>query len=146
MNQIDRSKSLQQLDGKIWGKPTIESHLVNECQRLHRLPLSDFTVEDLRIMIGQNIGLEYLVPLALERLRDDPFAEGACYPCDLLVSVLCSNAKFWESYDELCGPLVAIATRAFDRFPTMPDIASEEVTSAVSRAFNRFREHRTKPA
>jgi hypothetical protein len=143
MRQFDRSKSLQQLDGQDWGEPTYHSHLVIECHRLRRVPLRDFTVEDLRITIGQNIGLEYLVPLALERLRDDPFAEGAYYPCDLLVSVLRSDAKFWQRHPELREQLVAIAERAIDLFPTRPDIASKIVTNAVARAYSEFRERQT---
>ncbi len=75
MTRFDRTKSLQELDGRDWSEPTYPSHLVNECLRLRRTPLCNFSIEDLRIMIGQNIGLAYLVPLALERLHDDPFAK-----------------------------------------------------------------------
>jgi len=139
MRQIDRSKSLQQLDGKDWGEPTFDSHLVTECHRLHRVPLRDFTVEDLRITIGQDIGLEYLMPLALERLHADPLSEGAYYPCDLLVSVLGSDAKFWQSHPELREQLVAITKRAIELFPTKPDVASKTVTRAVTRAFDEFK-------
>ena len=145
MRQFDRNKSLQQLDGQDWGEPTYHSHLVTECHRLRRVPLRDFTVEDLRITIGQNIGLEYLVSLALEHLRDDPFAEGAYYPCDLLVSVLRSDAKFWQRHPELREQLVAIAERAIDLFPARPDIASKIVTNAVARAYSEFRERQTPP-
>jgi hypothetical protein len=53
--QFDRAKSLQELEGHDWGDPSYDSHLVTECHRLHRIPLCDFTVEDLRITIGQNI-------------------------------------------------------------------------------------------
>lgn len=134
----DRNKSLQQLEGEDWGEPTFDSRLVKECHRLHRVPLRDFTVEDLRITIGQQIGLEYLVPLALERLHHDPFAEGAYYPCDLLVSVLSAEARFWRSHPELREQLVAITERAISLFPTVPDIASKTVTRAVKRAYEEF--------
>jgi hypothetical protein len=134
----DRNKSLQQLDGQDWGDPTFDSHLVIECHRLHRVPLRDFTVEDLRITIGQDIGLEHLVPLALERLHDNPFAEGAYYPCDLLVSVLGAEARFWQAHPDLCDQLIAITERAILLFPTVPDIASKTVTRAVSRAYEEF--------
>ena len=62
--EFDRSKSLEELEGHDWDEPTYDSGLVTECHRLHRVPLCDFTVENLRITIGQIIGLEYLVPLA----------------------------------------------------------------------------------
>ena len=45
-------------------------------------------VEDLQIMIGQQIGLPYLVPITLQRLRANVLAEGAFYPGDLLANVL----------------------------------------------------------
>jgi hypothetical protein len=94
----------------------------------------------LRITIGQNIGLEYLVPLALERLGDDPFAEGAYYPGDLLVSVLGAEALFWQGHSELREHVVAIADRAIALFPTKPDVASKTVTRTVQRAYLEFRE------
>ena len=136
--QFDRSKSLQQLDGEDWGKPEFDSRLVAECHRLRRVPLRDFSVEDLRIMIGQQIGLDYLIPLALERLDDNPFSEGAYYPCDLLVSVLGAEARFWQSHPELRERIVAVAERAISLFPTMPDIASKTVTRSVKRAYEEF--------
>ena len=64
------NKSLQQLDGQDWGEPAFDSRLVVECHRLRRVPLRDFTVENLRITIGQSIGLEHLVTLVLERLHE----------------------------------------------------------------------------
>ena len=80
-------KTLQELDGEDWGEPTYPSHLVNECHRLRTVPLKDFRVEDLRRLIGQKFSLEYLVPLALERLEADPWIDGD-YEGDLLNSVL----------------------------------------------------------
>src|ERR1700674_4972099 len=98
MKAFDRSKSLQQLGWQDWGEATYDSDLVTECHRLRRVPLRDFKAEDLRIMIGQHIGLELLVPLALEQLREEPFAEGDYFPGDLLVSVLSANAGFWHAH------------------------------------------------
>lgn len=120
MRQFDRNKSLQQLDGKDWGEPSYDSHLVTECHRLRRVPLCEFTVEDLRIMIGQQFSLEYLIPLALEQLRAEPLAEGAFYPGDLLEAVLRAGGQFWQQYPELRDEAVAVAAvaaRAAYSFP-----------------------------
>src|SRR6476620_11148465 len=73
---VDRNRTLTELEGRDWGAPAYSSHLVTTCHRLRHKPLLDFTAEDLRIMIGQNISLELLVPLAIERLELDPLAEG----------------------------------------------------------------------
>ena len=96
MLPFDLNQSLQDLEGEEWDEPTFDSHLVTECHRLHRVPLRDFTVEDMRIMIGQHFSLEFLIPLALERLRQEPLAEGAFYPGDLLAVVLRAGAAFWQ--------------------------------------------------
>ena len=135
----DRNQSLQQIDGKNWGEPTLNTHVVKECHRLRQIPLCRFTIEDLRLAIGQSMGLEYLVPLALERLRDDPLAEGAYYPCDLLVNVLGVDQEFWKRNSELRDQTAAIAEQAFALFPDVPDIANSIVTKVVHKAYNAFR-------
>ncbi len=136
---FDRSKSLQQLEGEDWGEPTYPSHLVCECHRLRRIPLREFTVENLRIMIGQNIGLQYLVPLALERLQTDPYAEGDMYPGDLLVSVLRSDAEFWRRRRELRQQLAEISERTIGPSKTSPVNADETEVGYVAEAYAEFK-------
>lgn len=85
---FDRSRTLDELDPPVWGEPTYDSYLVTTCHRLRRKPLTEFSTEDLRIMIGQGIGLRWLVPLALEVLEKDPLAAGDFYSGDLLAAVL----------------------------------------------------------
>ena len=139
MNDFDRSKSLQELEGVDWGDPTFGSHLVTECHRLHRVPLCDFSVEDLRITVGQDIGLEYLVPLAIEKLRENPLAEGDCYPGDLLSNVLSADAAFWRAHLDLHKQLLPIAERALAVVSADPDICYEVVFESVSTAYEKFR-------
>src|SRR5882757_1092873 len=68
---------------------------LTECHRLRCIPLHEFTAENLRIMIGQQIGLPYLIPLALEMLRGNPFTAGDLYEGDLLAAVLRADSRFW---------------------------------------------------
>ncbi|WP_462254752.1 contact-dependent growth inhibition system immunity protein [Ferruginibacter sp.] len=92
-----RQKTLENLEKDFWGKPDYDSHLVTRCHDLRKLPLDNFTTEDLRIMIGQEIGLHYLIPLALEVLRIDLFAEGDFFEGDLLKNVLAIKTDFWNN-------------------------------------------------
>lgn len=96
--KFDLNRSLQELENCDWGEPMYNSHLVVTCHRLRCVPLKQFNIEDLRIMIGQNIGLEYLVPLALKHLHRRPLAEGDFFPGDLLTSVLRVEANFWVQF------------------------------------------------
>jgi hypothetical protein len=109
-----RDLTLDELEGVVWGEPTYDSHLVLTCHRLRRKPIGEFTVEDLRLMIGQKIGLAYLLPLALEHLEANPFAAGDFYPGDLLEVVLRAEAK-WADRPELADRMREIARRALAR-------------------------------
>jgi len=96
-----RSKTLQELEEQDWEEPDFSSRLVRTCYALRRKPLRDFTVEDLRIMIGQNISLSYLMPLAIEQLQRDPLVAGDFYPGDLLANVLKVESNFWQLHPHL---------------------------------------------
>lgn len=96
LKHFDRHKTLEELEGDVWGKPPFPSHLVMTCYALRKKILKDFTVEDLRIKIGQNDSLKYLIPLAIEVLQKNPFADGDYYEGDLLGSVLSVKKEFWQ--------------------------------------------------
>ncbi len=107
----DLSKTLDELEGVAWGPPPYGSYLVTTCHRLRKKPVGQFTVEDLRIMIGQEIGLPFLVPLALEVLEREPLAEGDFYPGDLLKSLLGVSGEFWHREPEWRERLHGVVAR-----------------------------------
>ena len=74
-----------------------ESYLISTCNKLMSKPLKDYNVENLRIMIGQDIGLQFLIPIAIEILNKNILAEGDYYEGDLLKSVLTSDEEYWKS-------------------------------------------------
>ncbi|NNJ55824.1 MAG: hypothetical protein HKP14_06815 [Bacteroidia bacterium] len=92
------TESLESLENHSWGEiPKDESYLVTTCHKLRKKQLANFDSEDLRIMIGQNIGLKYLIPMALDTLNKNILAEGDFYEGDLLSSVLTSDSKYWKN-------------------------------------------------
>ena len=96
--KIDLYKTLEELDNDIWTAPAGEfSFLVLTIHRLRKKPLKDFTIEDLRIAIGQNLNLIHLIPIAIKELRQNILAEGDFYEGDLLKSVLTSDINFWQT-------------------------------------------------
>ncbi|WP_248723218.1 contact-dependent growth inhibition system immunity protein [Seonamhaeicola sp. ML3] len=91
-------KSLDSLEKKSFAEiPEDEGYLVTTCSRLRKVPLNEFNTEDLRIMIGQDIGLTFLIPLAIQILKKDILAEGHLYEGDLLKVVLTSNKDYWKN-------------------------------------------------
>jgi hypothetical protein len=91
----DKSKTLDELEGVQWWPPKYNSYLVTTCHGLRTKPLADFAVEDLRIMIGQGIGLAFLIPMALEVVEANAMAQGDYYPGDLLQSLLGVSRDVW---------------------------------------------------
>src|ERR1041385_6131094 len=121
MSDFDRSKTLQELEGEDWGEPEFQSHVVTNAHRLRRVPLREFTVEDLRFMIGQQFGLRYLIPIALEHLRADPFVSGDCYEGDLLAAVLRADSRFWLASPEMRAEASRVAQQALSLLPSLDE-------------------------
>lgn len=139
MHQFELNKSLQDLDGQKWPPPANDSPHFQECHRLHELLLGDFTIANLSTAIGQDIGLEYLVPLAIEKLRYNPLAEGDCYPGDLLANVLRADAAFWRAHPALHLQLIPITERALAIASADEDICKEIVVASVQEAYAKFK-------
>ena len=95
-----RFKTLETLENDEWGPDTYNSHLTSTIHQLRKKVLNDYTVEDIRITIGQQMGLPYLVLLAIDVLKENISAEGDLYEGDLLAAVLKINAKFWKDNSE----------------------------------------------
>ncbi len=98
-------QTLEQLENDFWDDYPDSSEmmttLVTNCHRLRKKPIDQFTVEDLRIMIGQDIGTEYLMPKALDVLESNPFARGDFYEGDLLHSLMKMKLKeYWKEHPE----------------------------------------------
>jgi len=92
-----KQKTLENLEKEVWRQFDSDSRLVRRTKELRKIQLSSFTIEDLRLMIGQRFSLDYLIPLALEALTEDLFAEGDLYKGDLLKSVLSIGTEFWDN-------------------------------------------------
>ena len=147
LGQFDREPTLQQLDGKDWGesKPD-DTRLVRECLRLRRVQLKHLTVEDLRLLIGQEIGTEHLLPLALEILRENPFAEGDCYAGDLLVNVLGVSRDFWKQNNDWQMEVASIGSRALELCGSSPEIAEGTIPKVIRQSVEDFlRKTQTSP-
>jgi hypothetical protein len=81
--------SLEQIEQDEWGEaPADATHLVRTAHQLRRRPISTLTVEDLRLLLSQGVGIEALMPRVLARLTDEPLVEGDLYPGDLLVAAM----------------------------------------------------------
>jgi hypothetical protein len=88
--------TIQDLDGERWPDPPYtDTQLVRRCLALRKKDLGHFTVEDLRIMLGQRMAVPILLPRAVTVLVTTPMAQGDYYPGDLLQVVLQLPDEGW---------------------------------------------------
>ncbi|KQX65520.1 contact-dependent growth inhibition system immunity protein [Streptomyces sp. Root1310] len=113
-------RSLEELERDRWPAPPADAtRLVAAAHALRRRPIGELAVEDMRLLIGQDIGLPYLLPLALKVLRDNPMAGGDMYEGDLLSAVLTRNPAVWIESPELDRELRAIVSALSDPPPDL---------------------------
>lgn len=101
-------QTLTQLEGEDWGEPTYPSYVVTNSHRLRYKPLREFTAEDLRFMLTQQISLSILMPMALDVLEADPFAGGDMYEGALLNMAVRVAPEFWRDHPRLWYRLDAV--------------------------------------
>lgn len=108
MRDVDPSKTLDELDPPAWGDPTYSSSVVRECHRLRRVPLGDLTPGDLRLMIGQSLSLELLLPLAIRTVEQEPLCCGTYFEGDLLLVLLRVPDALWRTRPEALSCVLAV--------------------------------------
>ena len=91
------NKSIEQLENDYW-KDEIDfpSNLVINCHKYRKIPIKELTIEQLRLLISQKIGIEYLTELAIKKLELNILAEGDLYEGDLLLAVFSLPTEFWN--------------------------------------------------
>jgi hypothetical protein len=131
-------QTLTELEGKDWGDPPYDSHVVTEVHRLRGIPLKQLRIEDLRLLIGQGVGLQYLVPIALNHVRRHPLAGGDFYRGDLLASLARVADPFWIANPHLRLQLIEALEAALARLHKVQTVAHLE--PELRAALRRHRE------
>ncbi|WP_299009366.1 contact-dependent growth inhibition system immunity protein [uncultured Tenacibaculum sp.] len=91
------NKSIEQLEKNIWKNPSeFPTDLVEKCYRYRKISIAELTNEQIRLLISQQIGVEYLIGIALEKLELNILTECDFYEGDLLVAVSSLPTEFWN--------------------------------------------------
>jgi hypothetical protein len=126
----DDQRTLEELEAADWGAPeSAPTSMVARCLALRRVPLCELGPSDLRLLLGQQIGLEYLVPKALELVADRPLQEVELYPGDLLSVLLRIDKAFWETHPTELQRLLSIARLIITRYGTSIENCRDFVAS-----------------
>ncbi len=105
-------KSLRDIEGRDLPFPLYQSYLCDICSRLWKTPLEDFTIEDIRVMLSQKLGLSVLVPMAIKIIENNPLAQGDFYPGDLLITLLTTCDNYISIDNTLQERIKSVVNRA----------------------------------
>ena len=104
-----------------------ESGLIQRVHALRKKLLRDFLPHEIRLCVGQGIGLPYVVPPALDILGRDPWVDTEYYPGDLLHACIEVERSYWQEHpeqtDRMCSILRLAAAAAT---PERQDIGRQE--------------------
>ncbi len=100
--------TLEQLEGELSNPCHLQSGLIERCVQARKKKIKDLSLEDIRTLLCQSVGLNYIVPLALSFLEDDPLCSGGLYKGDLLAALINIPDEFWRHNPDLNNRLVEI--------------------------------------
>ena len=139
---ILENRTLEEIEGKVWGEPEFGSHLVVAVHRLRRKTLKEFSNEDIRLCISQNFFLEYLVPLALVRLQKNVLATSEDTGTSLLLRVLEIEPEYWVQHQEHLNGLSKLITENLatikNAVKLSDDFTIEDINAILANANKLF--------
>ncbi|MFD5375001.1 contact-dependent growth inhibition system immunity protein [Streptomyces griseoincarnatus] len=114
---VDPTQSLERLEGQRWPEPPEDATpLVRAVHELRRRPVGDLRPDELARLITQDVGLPWLLPLAVRILRDTAPSQiaGGWYDDDLLYAVVTRKTQVWEQFPGLARELKATVETLVD--------------------------------
>ena len=116
--------SLEDIESAEWGDaPSDASTMVARIHELRRVPVGQLSIDDVRLLIGQKVGVHTLVPIAIGYLSSEPLLTATFYPGDLLRAVLRIPNAYWGHEERLGERLESI----IDSIDEVPSVASIDV-------------------
>lgn len=97
---VRSNKSIEELENDYWEDSDFDSYVVQTCQKARKKPISKLSDEEIRLLIGQKIGLKYLIPIALSIVKENLFVEITFFEGDLLVQLLRLLYSDWKENKE----------------------------------------------
>lgn len=141
MNNNILNKSISELEKWKWNEDIpseADSFVIRNFYRLHNMPIKNYLLGDIRFMIGQNTGLEFLVPIAIEKLQKNIFLEADLYPGDLFCSLLLINEEpiYWKTHEKEKQELINLYNEQNKSFGTLD--VSEDIKVKIKEAYKEL--------
>jgi hypothetical protein len=104
--------------------------------RLYLKSLPEYGLDDIRFMIGQEIGAEYLTPIAINNLKTNILLEAEYYEGDLLNIIFKLHESFWEQHSYIASAFIKLL---HDNYQTLNSLdLSVDIYRQIHKASHIF--------
>lgn len=127
--------TIETLENKIWEYKKFPTILIETCHNARKKKIKDLSLNELRTLLQQDIGVPYILPSVMEILEKDLLADSRFYPGDLLLAAISMSDRTWKQHTETGMRLKALLDDAVQR-------EDWRVNSKIQDAVERFRNAR----
>ncbi len=113
--------SLDEIEGFKENTSGLNSGLIERCMLARAKKIKELSVEEVRVLISQKIGLNYIVPFSLGILEKEPLIFGGLHKGDLLVAVLNVDESFWATNPKWNNQLMEIIIEIEEIYNTISE-------------------------
>ena len=133
------TRSLEELEGHAWRQPADRaSGILRRCFAARKIPLDELNDADLRLLIGQDIGLAFTVPLAIERLERDLLLKAEHYKGDLLTALLSASPAFFRGEPSIVDRVRKMLGRVPSLLDNLDVVDYDTTSEAIEEAVAFF--------
>lgn len=133
------SKSIEEIENDFWGNvPDNATSIVRSTYELRKKMLSMLDLDDMRLLIGQSIGLEVLIPHSLDFIADNPFVEALYFEGDLFKNIVFTDRTYWEKNPEIKLRLLNLFDKHKNQFDDID--MEDDLKDQVLKKINSLRE------
>lgn len=98
---------------------------------VYHTPIDQLTIEDLSKAARQQLHVEQIVPLVIERLREEPLA-GEMFDGELLTSLSSVVTSYWTTHRSDAAALKAIIDAAWSSLPEDVQVDAKEIIRLIN--------------
>ncbi|HEX7261307.1 MAG TPA: contact-dependent growth inhibition system immunity protein [Luteolibacter sp.] len=115
-----------------------EAGFIQKIHAIRNKCLRDFTADEIRVCLAQDIGTSYLLPKALDLLEHNPWIEAEHYEGDLLNVCIDVEGECWNILKTARSRMLKILGAANDLIKEGLFTAGRQEIRDLERGFRRF--------
>ncbi len=131
LDDLKPGRSLEELENDRWGEPSYGSYVVTTSHSARQKPINRLTDEEIRLLIGQKIGLKYLLPIAVKMVESAPARMVTYYQGDLTKYLLELDHDNWKDNPDEFKRFRKVVTENLDSIRKIEEIPNDLISRMI---------------